>query len=490
MSLWRIAWRSVQQRLLASTLTGISMALGVALVIAVLVILGVVRDSFSHAAHGYNIIVGAKGGKLQLVLNTVYHLSTPIENIPWSYYKEFRQGKYAKQVELAIPYCLGDNYEGYRVVGTTPELFEKLEYAPGKHYEFAAGRNFKPREFFGAVVGSIVARKTGLRVGSQFQPTHGVETGGHKHDAFKVVGILAPTGTPNDRALFINLEGFFLIGDHARPEDRTAAAATGVELAPSASNNAFVPTATDLARFNPQLAIGNPQNGPRGGPVPEGTAENTSSPAGESEATHQHDHNHGPAGHHHHHHPLPESQREVTAILVRTRTPIDGLSLPRMVNKEPYAQAVLPVREIENLFSGIVGNVEWILLLLAGLIVVVAGIGIMVSIYNSMNDRRHDIAVMRALGARRTTVMSIILLESILLAVGGGLLGIVLGHGLVQALDPLIVNQTGVSIGLLQFEQIEFILIPLLVVLAAIVGFLPSLAAYRTDVAKALGDRP
>jgi putative ABC transport system permease protein len=97
---------------------------------------------------------------------------------------------------------------------------------------------------------------------------------------------------------------------------------------------------------------------------------------------------------------------------------------------------------------------------------------------------------MRALGARRTTVMAVILLESILLALGGGLLGILLGHGLIQALDPIIVGQTGVSIGLLQFEQVELILIPLLVALAAIVGFLPSLAAYRTDVAKALTDRP
>lgn len=180
----------------------------------------------------------------------------------------------------------------------------------------------------------------------------------------------------------------------------------------------------------------------------------------------------------------------MTAILIRTRDPISGLSLPRMVNKEPFAQAVMPLREIDGLFEVIVKPLEWILLLLAALIVLVAGIGIMVSIYNSMNDRRHDIAVMRALGARRGTVMTIILAESVLLALGGGLLGILLGHGLIQLLQPVIVAQTGVSIGAFTFEKVELILIPLLIALAALVGFLPSLSAYRTDVAKALSDRP
>lgn len=440
MSLWKIALRSIQQRLLASSLTALSMALGVALVIAVLVILGVVRQSFSQAAHGYNIIVGAKGGKLQLVLNTVYHLSTPIENIPWTYYKEFTEGKYAPYVAVAIPYCLGDNYEGFRVVGTTQDLFTKLEYGPGKPYRFTAGNVFKRRDYFGAVIGAVVARRTGLKLGDTFEPTHGVteEGDGHKHEPFKVVGILAPTGTPNDRALFINIEGFYLLEGHAKEHEKPAGEASA---------------------------------------------------AGESHAHDHHDH-HGHDHDHHHHDPLPEDQREVTAILIRTSTPIAGMGLPRSINKEPVAQAVLPIREVEMLFEGIVGNLQWILLVLASLVVVVAGIGILVGIYNSMNDRRHDIAVMRALGARRGTVMSIILLESILLALGGGLAGLALGHGLIKLLDPVVESHTGVSIGLLQFERAELILIPALVILAALAGFLPSLAAYRTDVAKALSDRP
>lgn len=492
MSLWKIAWRSIQQRSLASTLTGLSMALGVALVVAVLVIYGVVQASFNQAAQGYDLIVGAKGGKLQLVLNTVFHLSQPIENIPWSYYKQFLPGgRFASRVEVAIPYCLGDNHEGFRVVGTVPEMFTQLEYAAGKRYEFAAGRNFDPDGYFEAVVGSIVARRTGLKVGDHFAPTHGlsVESQGHKHDDFHVVGILAPTGTPNDRALFVNIEGFFLLDGHAKPvpaEDKADAAAP----------HQHGPEETEHAEHTPEKH--QPDVPAETGDKHHAAHEEREHEADEHEhgghdhGGHGHDadhHEHAGDDHHHHHEPLPENQREVTAILVKSNL-MGSMSLPRTINKEPFAQAVSPVYEITTLFEGLVGNVRMLLFGLAVLVVIVSGIGIMVSIYNSMNDRRHDIAVMRALGASRATVMAIILLESILLAVGGGLVGVLLGHGLIVALDPILEAQTGVSIGFLQFETIEIVLIPALVVLAAVVGYLPALVAYRTDVAQALCDHP
>ena len=90
MSLWKIAWRSIQRRGLASLLTTLSMALGVMLVVAVLLIYGIVSQSFQRSSSlGYNMILGIKGGKLQLVLNSVFYLSRPIENVPWELYEEF-----------------------------------------------------------------------------------------------------------------------------------------------------------------------------------------------------------------------------------------------------------------------------------------------------------------------------------------------------------------------------------------------------------------
>jgi len=189
-------------------------------------------------------------------------------------------------------------------------------------------------------------------------------------------------------------------------------------------------------------------------------------------------------------------------VLVKTAFPF-GIDLPRVVNEGNVAQAVSPTQEIAALFEGIVSNLQKILLLLAWLIVIVAGVGVMVSIYNTMNERRREIAIMRALGASRGTVLRVVLLESVLLSLLGGLLGLALGHGLIAVISPIVLEQTGVSIGALQLGwstyQVgdwkvdiiwELALVPLLVILASLAGFVPAMAAYRTDVARALTASP
>src|SRR5690606_29374142 len=136
--------------------------------------------------------------------------------IPYRVYKDFTEGKYAGYTDVAVPVCLGDSYstedgQRFRCVGTTPDMFDKLSYGAEddgteKRYQFAAGRNFKHENFFEAVLGSVAANRTGLKVGDRFRPTHGFSEDGEKHDEFEVVGILAPTGTANDRAMFVNME--------------------------------------------------------------------------------------------------------------------------------------------------------------------------------------------------------------------------------------------------------------------------------------------
>ena len=189
--------------------------------------------------------------------------------------------------------------------------------------------------------------------------------------------------------------------------------------------------------------------------------------------------------------------REVSAILVCTKASSSDPNVIAMtarisalmeleVNKGTVAQAVNPGRVLITLLETMVGKIQMILLLLAVLVVVEAGIGIMVSMYNSMSDRKHDIAIMRAFGASRLTVMTIILLESILLALGGGLFGLLVGHGMVAAMSSVIAEQAGVFVSGLDFRPVELILIPGLIVLATMVGYLPAMYAYKTDVAKSL----
>ena len=471
MSLWKIAWRSIQHRSLASGLTAFSMGLGVALVVVVIVIYGILDQTFRRSAQGYDLIVGPKGSPLELVLATMFYSQPMTDTIPYDYFKQLSTGRYSPEVEVAIPIAIGEHFRGMPVIATTPDFFGKLQYMGTKHYSFRQGRNMDAGGDFEAVIGYTAARKTGLGVGGKFKSSHGDPMGGEEHDdEFTIVGVLAPTGTPNDQALFINIEGFFEMHAHD-------------------SGSAFDKV---FSRKKEDKGVDSPPDDVHA------------------------DHDHAHEGHSHESHGTHSTaNRRISAVLVltkeketqatvsvnpRTEIPegvnpgkltrqivdIAVMALPERINADLDAQAVKPVVQIARLFEKIIGNVQLVLIILAVLVVVVAGIGMMVSIYNSMAERRQEIAIMRALGARRTTVMAIILLESILLSLGGGVVGMVIGHGLLAVLGPFITEAVSIVVNPLQFQWAELILVPGLIILASVVGYLPAVIAYRTDVAQSL----
>jgi putative ABC transport system permease protein len=543
MKLIWIALRSIQQRGVSSGLTIFSMALGVMLVILVLTIHGVVEHSFqTNSSLGYNVLVGAKGGQEQLVLNMVFFNAKVVENVPYKFYLEFQQkayrdheiensyayrewltkqaayellasssadggsagiaqrqlaaadlnrartaldmgrdGKYAPYCQLVIPLCLGDFFDRFRVVGTTPDYFDKLVYdmVNGKKYEFAQGRNFVHDDpehgFFEAVVGANVAREKNVKIGDKINPRHGAPDG-HTHERpFTVVGILKPSGTPNDRAVFVNMEGFYLMEDHAKPlEEQTV---TG-ETATSDEADEMTPEEKQAAAEARKKA-----------------KEEAEEHAGSSQSL---------AGIP----PLPMEQREITGMLILTSNPLFAPGLKNSINEGKDGQVVFPVEVIYNLFDNIINPVRTAFMILTGIICFVSGLSILISIYNSMSERRHEIAVMRALGAGRETVFQIILMESALLALLGGFIGWLLGHvGCVLA-SGAVEYRTGVSIGFFNREPsvqplvwlgaktewaanvtmpAELLIVPALLILAIVVGFWPAVSAYRTDVAQSLG---
>ena len=458
MNLLHIAWRNMEQRGLASLLTMFSMALGVALVVLVLSISWIITESFERNSNvGYNLIVGAEGGSLQLALNTVFYLSEPIEVIPYEEYLEFIPGGEGRKQEIekiggriaeperkgifstyttggfAIPVCLGDYFGPFRVVATDSQFFEKLRWGKaGDHqYEFSEGRNLQEYSqeygYFEAVLGAQTASRMDKKVGDTFKTTHGDPEGEGHGQEFTIVGILSPTGTPNDRAAFINLEGFYLMEGHARAFEDLAnpdAAKTDVEK-------------RDAANQPPRL---------------------------------------------------PLEKRDLTAILVKAGQPMFAVAMERPINKRLHTQAVSPVKEITSMINTFINPVRYALLSLTIVVCVVSAISILVSIYNSMNERRRDIAVMRALGARRDAVVIIVLLESLLISVGGGLLGWLIGHGIGFACRGIIEDRTGIQVGFFNtITQIEWTLIPGLIVLATVAGIIPALVAYRTNVSQNLG---
>ena len=450
MNLLTIALKSIRQRAVSSSLTTLSVALGVMLMVTVIVINGIVQDVFSQKSIGYDLIIGPKGSDLQLVLSTVFRVQPPIENLPYKYFLEVQKDR---RVEVAIPFAFGDNTQqgGFPIVGTIDEFFTN-DYAPKRSFRIRGHRLTNP---FDAIIGSRVARENGWDLGSEFKLVHGGNEE-HVHDEkFKVCGVLDTTGTANDRTVFIHLEGFYQISGHEKPlfdavkrwKEFNGEQATEAEIKKEAD---------ELAKKY-------------------GLEE-------------EHDHGSHAGHHHHHHHGTPDEQKEVTSILLKMKSTQQAILFSSDLKKGFKAQAVNPIIPMTQLMNTFVGNVRKVLLALTAMIIVVSGVGIFVSIYNSMSDRKREIAVMRALGASRQTVFSIILLESILLCVGGGLLGLALGHGLVFAAAPYVEAEASLVMDPWKFETIELVLIPVLIGLASLVGFIPGMTAYRTDVARALAE--
>ncbi len=406
-----IVRRSLRQHALSTSITVLSAALACGLVMGVFSLSRQTREAFVGGEVGFDAVLGARGSALQLVLNTVFHLETSPGNIPWSLYEEVRADR---GVELALPYAVGDNYRGYRVVGTTTELFGDFELQRGKRLAFHAGRAFEPA-FREAVVGSYAAQELGLRPGSTFQPYHGVtfQEGAQHAEVYTVVGVLEPTNSPTDRVLFIPIDGVFRMGGH----------------------------------------------------ILRGSGEAYTA----SEAT------------------IPDEHKELSAVMLRLRNPQAGFRLNQLVNQQgSVATLAFPIgASLGELFDKL-GWVNRVLELVAYLVVVVAAGSILASLYNTMNERRREFAILRALGASRGTVFAAIVSEAATIALLGGLLGYGVYAALLLGAGSVLQQQTGVVLDPWSFHPALLWTPALMFALGALAGLLPAFKAYGTDVASTL----
>jgi putative ABC transport system permease protein len=227
MTLPLIIRRSLRQHALSTTITALSIALAGGLLMSVWVVKVQSQKTFTQVNTGFDAVLGARGSPLQLVLNSIFHLEASPGNVSAADYQYIRRHP---AVKTAIPIAVGDNLRGYRIVGTIPELFTDVEYAPGRHFALASGKLFNPDEKE-AVIGSFAARKLGLSVGDTFHPFHGlvyVATEQHP-DLYTVVGILAPSNTPADKVVWIPLHGLQTMKGHD-PKAATDVSAVLIQL--------------------------------------------------------------------------------------------------------------------------------------------------------------------------------------------------------------------------------------------------------------------
>jgi putative ABC transport system permease protein len=227
MTLPLIVRRSLRQHALSTTITALAIALAGGLLLTVWVVKTQSQATFTQVNTGFDAVLGARGSKLQLVLNAIFHLEASPGNLAAADYEAIKRHPAVKR---AIPIAVGDNLRGFRVVGTVPELFSDVEYVPGKKFSFSAGKLFDASTNE-AIVGSFAAKKLGLKVGDEFHPFHGLvyDQKNQHADTYRVSGVLAPSNTPADKVIWIPLHGLQTMAGHD-PKAATDVSAVLIQL--------------------------------------------------------------------------------------------------------------------------------------------------------------------------------------------------------------------------------------------------------------------
>ncbi len=216
-----IVRRSLRRHFLSTAVTVAATALAAALVMSVFALSDQTERAFAGGTCGFDAVLGARGSRLQLVLNALFHLDASPGNISWEQYEDMKADP---RVAVAVPIAVGDNYRGHRIVGTDERLITEFQPRRGESIRIRPGGRAFDVTLREAVIGDVVARQTGLRVGDTFHPFHGLNFDAaaehdHEHDEFLVVGIIEPTNSPVDRVIWTPIEAIFRMSGHVLSHD-------------------------------------------------------------------------------------------------------------------------------------------------------------------------------------------------------------------------------------------------------------------------------
>ena len=412
MSFWRIVLKSLKHHRFSNSLAAISIAMGVALLVAVYSFKEQSQNTFTQAGVGVDAILAPKGSPLQIVLNAIYHLEDMPGKIKWTYFKEVQKERIVSQ---AIPFVVGHSYGGARVNAIDSRFLTDFEYMPGKTFSFSEEKGGKGRPFeksHEAVAGWAAASKLNIRLGQTFNPVCGVQENDpvHKSERITFVGIMAPTGTPHDRAIYIPMETFYGLEGH--------------------------PHETVIMGKQAQY-------------------------------------------------------REISGAYLKIKRIRKGAIHPGIqdfkfaINQSDRNQLVVPAEVMPRLHN-IIGWVDRVLIAIAIILTVLASLFLFFSLLQSLREMRRDLALFRALGATRKTVMGLVISEALIISLLGGLLGLALGHWLISLGAGFIKIETGVGFTASYLSLADWMVIPGTALLGFLAGLIPGIQAYRLGVLKNL----
>lgn len=400
---------NILSKKLRNFLTIFSILVSVMLIISVQNLTTQLKSNVIENAGAYDILVGAPGSSIQLVLNTIFYYDAPIANINIEYYESLQKDS---RVANVVPIGMGDNYNGYKIIGTSNDFFTDK-------YKLKSGELFKNNGE--AVIGSTVAKITGLKVGDKFSGMHGLtEEGGHAHADFQytVVGVLEQTKTPSDTVIYTDIESLWTV---------------------------------------------------------HGLEHNEHNENDDMEMDDEHDESmHGNS-----------SENLITALLVKTTSLSNQVMVTNDLNKNNDIQAINPAATLRKLLVMLNAG-EIVVTLVAYVSIFLSIIVLFTTMLSASIERRKDISILRALGANRKTVFKTILLETLIIAIIGAVLGFIVAHIAIGILGNYTAVNYGINISGFSVQIAEVFVLLGAVVLSIVAGMIPAVMVYKTDVTKYL----
>jgi putative ABC transport system permease protein len=431
MNISLLSIKNIASKPLSTGLSLILLSLGVGLISLMLHIDKHLQAQMTNTIRSIDMVVGAKGSPLQLILSAVFQVDVPTGNIKLSEANTLQKNSL---VEYGIPLSYGDTYQSFRIVGTTheyPELYA-MKLAKGDFWDTSLE----------VTIGAAVAEKTGLTIGDTFLGSHGLSEGGHVHEDqyYTVTGIFKSSGTVIDQLILTGLESVWDIhGSHADYERDSVEHKSGH----TESGEKIEATLTDE------------QN-----QVDDHTNEN-----------------HGES----------EDDREITAMLIKFRSPMGMVLLPRKVNENTNMQAALPNYELLKLFS-LMGIATTTLSMVAFIVILVSGISVFISLYLSLKERTYEMALLRTYGASRRQLLGMIFQEGALIALIGFILGLMLSRVGLLVISIMLKSDYSFDFSESIMLKEEGYLLMITLCIGLMAALVPAIQVVKINLSKTLAD--
>lgn len=399
MNIFKLSIKNIFNKPLSSSISLALLILGVGIISLLLQLNTLIKDQMDNNLRGIDMVVGAKGSPLQLILSSVYHIDSPTGNIS---FQEAENISKNRMVGSSIKILYGDNYKGYRIVGAEKKFIDlyKGVIKEGKDWE-------KPYE---VLVGSKVYEKLKINLGDELVSSHGLRETGQSHDegTFKVVGLLKPSNSVIDQLIITSPQSVWNIHDDHDHDD-------------------------------------------------------------EDEHEHEHD------------------DREITAMLIKFKSPMNIIQFPRQINENTNLQAAVPSYEISRLFKLFGFGIET-LSYLAYLIIIVSGFSLFINLFNSMRERKYEMALIRTLGASRLQLSTMIIFESLVLTISGFVLGLLFSRFGVMFVSSLMEESLNYNLNSFKILNDEFWLLGLSILIGMVSSLIPAIQVYKMNISKILAD--